>query len=142
MGRPIKIAKSDTIDTGYENGLGLGIVGGNSTITGQQVKVRMKLNGTEADGWILRQRSPRKFTVSDGTNTGDCYLVNKANGSLNDQEMTITATKSDASRVRLSKVGDTNGVDFDGNAYLLSFNSSSATAPAGSWLTIVQVDSV
>lgn len=139
MGRPIKIAKAVNIDISYGNALGLGIIGGDTGISGTQVKVRFKTNGVEADGWIIKQNNPRRFRVTDGSVTAICVLVDKADGTLGENEMTITATKADTTTFRLSKVGDINGLDFSGNPYFLTMGSASATPPAGSEIQIVSV---
>ena len=142
MGRPIKISKGQNIDTGYGNQLGLGIIGGDTTIPGSQVKVRFKINGTEADGYIVQQRSANRFRVTNGTIIGVCTLVNKANGSLSDGEMTMTATRADATTFKLAKVGDINGLDFLGNYYFLTMGTASATPPVGSEFQIVSVETL
>lgn len=139
MGRPIKIAKGVNIDTGYGNGLGLGIIGGDTTIAGNQVKVRFKLNGVEADGWIVTQKSATRFRVTDGTNIGVCRLANKADGTLADGDMTLTATRADTTTFKLAKVGDINGLDFNGNFYWLTMGAADATPPVGSEFPIVSV---
>jgi hypothetical protein len=50
MGRPLKIAKSSTIDTGFNNPAGsgstYGVVGGNTTISGQQILARVAIGVT------------------------------------------------------------------------------------------------
>ena len=142
MGRPIKIAKSATIDTGYVNGEGLGIVGGDTDSTGLQILCRVKIGANaEADGYIVRQKGARKYLVTDGTNTGTCALADVADGSLGDGDMTVTITKADTTTARLSKMGDTYGIDFDENGYNLTFGSP-ASAPVGSLYEIAQVASV
>lgn len=141
MGRPIKIAKSSTIDTGYENALGLGVVGGDDSLGSDQILCRVKIGtNAEADGYIVRQKGSRKYLVSDGTNTGICILADEDDGDLNDNEMTITITKLDTTTARLKKLGDTFGIDFDNNGYNLTFGSPAA-APQGSLYEIAQVAS-
>lgn len=53
------------------------------------LRVTFKTSGVEYDGYILSQRSTRRFKVSDGTHTAVCTLVNKNAGSLADGEMLI-----------------------------------------------------
>lgn len=139
MGRPIKITKGTNIDISYGNALGLGIIGGDNSIPGSQVKVRFRVDGTEADGWIVKQHSARRFRVTDGTVTGICILVNKADGTLANNEMTITATKADTTTFKIAKVGDISGIDFSGNFYWLTMGTADATPPVGSEFQIVSV---
>ena len=77
---------------------------------GDQIKVRAKIGANaEGDGVIVSQRGTRKFKVTVGANTGDCFLVDKADGALGANEMSISvqtdggvirrATKISAHRV-------------------------------------------
>lgn len=152
MGRPIKIAK--LAGTGYENGEGLGIVGGNTALVGTQIKCSVKIGANaEADGYIIRQKGARKYLVADGpidpvtnlpsigTNVGTCALADVADGSLADGDMTITVTKFDASTARLAKFGDSFGSDFDGTGYYLTFGPA-ADVPVGGIYEVAQVASL
>lgn len=134
MARPLKIAKSSTVDIGFPNngttnngfsGNGIGVVGGNNVSLNVVVQVKIGDND-EASGYILRQKGKRKFLVTDGTNTGICALVNEADGDLANDQMTITATKDDTSTVRFSTMTNKWALDFDSNKYLLSFFSTAA----------------
>jgi hypothetical protein len=138
VGRPIKIAKSASVGTGFQGSLG--VVGGNTSITGNQIACRVKIGANaEADGFIIRQKGARKFLVSDGTNTGVCVLANTADTTLADSTMTVTVTLADTSTVRLARLSSHNGIDFSGNGYLLTFGSADA-APAGSSFPIASVN--
>lgn len=145
MGRPIKIAKTDTVNTGYNNPVGslntYGIVGGDIALTPPTISCRVKIGANdEADGYIIRQKGSRKFLVTDGTNTGICMLADLDDDSLLDDTMTVTITKADTSTVRLFRMTAKYGYGFDDNKYLLTFNDAD-TAPAGSALEIAQVES-
>lgn len=141
MGRPLKIAKSATIDTGYENGEGLGIVGGDTGLAATQIICRVKIGANpEADGYIVRQKGSTKYIVTDGTNTGICALVDKADNTLSDGDMTVMITKLDTTTAYLSYFGDTYGRDFTGTGYNLTFGAPAA-APVGSLYEIAQVAS-
>jgi len=94
----------------------------------------------EADGSIIRQKGSTKYIVTDGTNTGICALVDKADGSLDDGDMTVTITKLDTTTARLSYFGDTYGRDFTDTGYNLTFGAPAA-APQGSLFEIAQVAS-
>lgn len=129
MARPLKIQKT-TVQSGFPGQYG--IVGGNTTLAGNQVKCRVKIGtNAEADGWIIRQKGARKFLVSDGTNVGQCVLANTVNGNLADDTMTVTATLLDASTVRLSKFGDSYGYSFTNAGYYLTFGAAAATPDGG-----------
>jgi hypothetical protein len=146
MGRPIKTAKT-AVNTGYQNGEGLGIVGGNTAFVGTQIKCRVKIgNNAEADGYIIRQKGARKYFVTDGTNFGTCALADKANGALVSGDMTITVTKLDASTARLAKFGDSFGSVFTATpneyeSFYLSFGPA-ADIPVGGIYEIAQVASL
>ena len=73
--------------------------------TGNQIKVRAKIGAnTEGDGVIVSQRGSKKFKVTVGSNTGDCFLVDKANGALGANEMTITVITDAGTAVRATKI--------------------------------------
>lgn len=137
MARPLKIQKT-AVQAGYPSGQ-YGIVGGNTTLAGNQIKCRVKIGtAAEADGWIIRQKGSRKYLVSDGTNIGHCVLANTANGSLAANTMTVTATLLDASTVRLAKFGDSYGYSFTGVGYYLTFGAAAA-APTGGLYAVATV---
>ena len=73
---------------------------GEPTADGNEIKVRFRATGeTEANGWITKQLGSKKFRCYDGTNTMDCVLVDKAQGTLAAGEMTITV-KDDGGTAR------------------------------------------
>lgn len=134
MARPLKIAKSSTIDIGFPNdgttdngftGNGIGVVGGDNVSLNVVVRVKIGANA-EADGYILRQKAKRKYLVTDGTNTGVCTLADVADASLADDDMTITATDNAAGTIRFSTMTNKWALDFADNKYLLSFLSTAA----------------
>jgi hypothetical protein len=141
VGRPLKIAKSATIDTGYDNGEGLGIVGGDTGFATLQIVCQVKIGANpESVGYIIRQKGATKYIVTDGTNTGICALADKADGTLDDGDMTVTITKLDTTTARLSYFGDTYGRDFTNTGYNLTFGAP-GPAPQGSLYEIAQVAS-
>ena len=136
MARPLKIQKT-TIQAGFAGQYG--IVGGNTTLAGNQIKCRVKIGtNAEADGWIIRQKGARKFLVSDGANTGICVLADTVDGNLAKDTMTVTATLLDASTVRLAKFGDSYGVTFAGVGYYLTFGAAAAV-PAGGTFAVATI---
>lgn len=74
------------------------------TGTGNQLKTVFKLAGTEYTGYVLRQRGTLKFSVTDGTRTGICQLVDKAPGTLSDNEMIIEVMTDSGTKARASKL--------------------------------------
>jgi len=141
MGRPLKIAKSASIDSSVGNAAGYGIVGGNTGLSTATILCRVKIgSNAEANGYIVRQKGKHKFLVSDGTNSGVCTLANTANGSLAANTMTVTAEKEDESTVRLYSLSNKVVRDFAGVQYLATFGSA-AVAPAGTSMEIVSIAS-
>lgn len=129
MGRPLKIAKfenqwfnnpasDDSVSTTY------GVVGGDTAIDGPQIKIRVRVAGqVERDGWIIRQKGSRKFLVKDSEgNTGICFLVDEDNGDLSAGEMTVTADFADTTSIRLSRITNRWGIDFNDDKHILTFN--------------------
>lgn len=141
MGRPLKIAKSATIDTGYNNPSGYGVVGGDTGVAATQILCQVKIGANpEAAGYIIRQKGNTKYLVTDGVNTGVCVLADLPDGSLTDDTMTVTITKLDTTTARLAKFGDSYGYDFTGTGYYLTFNAAAAV-PAGGIYEVAQVAS-
>ena len=103
-------------------------VGGVGGLTSQSIATilpRVKVgSASNADGSILAQKGASKFQVTDGTNTGVCTLVDKANGSLGANEMSITVTKQDASTFRAKRITNKWVYDFSGNKYRYWFASA------------------
>lgn len=141
MGRPIKIAKGAGIDSGLSNNLGLGVIGGDSTIAGNQLKCKFNLDGTVMDGYIVRQKGTRKFLVSslDNMTTGVCFLQDTdtpSNGG-----MSISITTATAGVKYLTKFNDVIGETFDGSFYYLTMKSGgeSSIPPVGMAFEIAAV---
>lgn len=53
------------------------------------IRCRFKAAGTEYNGYVVKQRGSKKFTVTDGTVTATCLLTNKADTTLANLEMTV-----------------------------------------------------
>ena len=154
MGRPVKIKKSLTVDTGFNNPAGgqyYGVVGGEDTLSNYAhptLKVRVKITGeTEADGWIVRQKGASKYLVEDASgNRGVCVLANLADAALTDGTMTITAQDSGSTEFRIKRMSNKFCLDFSDNRYLTNFFDINAavekSGSEGSTTTIelVQVD--
>jgi hypothetical protein len=83
-----------------------GAVGGIYSLAGPQIHAQVRVAGqSAAEGSILRQKGAHKHLVQDASgNKGICTLVNKAKASLAAGEMSITATKANASTFYVSKI--------------------------------------
>ena len=141
MGRPLKTAKSATVDTGFNNPAGYGVVGGDTGIAVTQILCQVKIGANpEAPGYIIRQKGAKKYLVTDGTNTGICFLTDEATGTLTDDAMTVTITKFDTTTARLANFTDHFGYDFTNTGYYLTFNAAAAV-PTGGIYEVATVES-
>ena len=114
---------------------------------GTNIKVNCQVgsNAESEVGYIVRQRSPKRFIVNDkkdGTNklvgateagngqgnVGVCQLVNKADGNLAANEMSIMGYNAAGQGIRLAKLFNKIVVDFNGNRYKWSVVNDSSTS--------------
>ncbi len=109
------------------------------------VNCQVGANAESAVGYIVRQRSPKRFIVNDkknGTNklvgdteagnsqgnVGVCQLVDKADGALDANEMSIVGYNAAGQGIRIAKLFNKIVVDFSGNRYKWSVvNDSTAS---------------
>lgn len=77
---------------------------GTPTATGNQIKVRFHNGTVSADGWIVKQLGARRFRCTDGTNTVDCKLVDKAAAALSANEMSIVVQLDDTTVKQVTKI--------------------------------------
>jgi hypothetical protein len=78
---------------------------GEPTANGNEIKVRFRATGeAEANGWIVKQLGSKKFRCYDGTNTMDCTLADKAQGTLAVGEMTITVKDDGGTARQVTKI--------------------------------------
>lgn len=112
----------------------------NDTFFNIAINVQVGANSESEEGYILRQRSTNKFLVNDtktgtktspsgsGTgNVGICTLVDKAAGSLGENEMSINGTivGTDGTQVRVKKLYNRTCRDFDNNRYTWEIDNDS-----------------
>lgn len=130
MGRPLKIAKSASVGTGFPQ-TASGVVGGNTGISGSQVLCRVKVgSNAEANGFIVRQKGKRKFLVKDASgNQGVCTLANTANSSLTDNTMTVTCTFANSTTFRAATITNHFVTSFAGAKYVADNAANAATTP-------------
>ena len=94
------------------------------------INVQVGSNSETQTGYILSQRSTNKFLVNDlktgtkqtpsGTGTGNvgvCTLVDKADGALGANEMSIMGQLTDGSQIRIKKFYNRTCRDFSDNRY-------------------------
>ena len=87
------------------------------------INVQVAANAESTEGLILSQKSTNKFRVNDAKdrsgNEGICTLVDKAAGSLGENEMSIDAyiAGSDGNQIRIKKLYNRTCRDFDNNRY-------------------------
>ena len=105
------------------------------------VNCQVGANAESTEGYILRQRSPKKFLVNDvktGTNklagdtgaqgnVGVCQLVNKADGALDANEMSIMG-EFNGQGIRIAKLTNKIAVDYNGTRYKWSVVNDSTTS--------------
>jgi hypothetical protein len=68
---------------------------GTPTNLGAEIKVQFHNGAGSVNGWIVKQLGSKKFRCTDGTETKDCFLVDKLTGAIAAGEMSITV-KDDA----------------------------------------------
>ena len=104
------------------------------------VNCQVGANAESAVGYILRQRSQKRFLVNDakdgtavlpgGAGTGNvsvCQLVNAADGALGANEMSIMG-EFNGQGIRIAKLTNKIAVDFNGTRYKWSVVNDSTTS--------------
>jgi len=104
------------------------------------VNCQVGANAESAVGYILRQRSQKRFLVNDakdgtavlpggaGTgNVGVCQLVNAADGALGANEMSIMG-EFNGQGIRIAKLTNKIAVDFNGTRYKWTITNDSTTS--------------
>ena len=124
-----KIQKSATVNVGFDSTAVIGGTGGLTSITGNQIQVKVYLSGGSqgANGSILRSKGRGKFLVTDGTRTGVCTLVNTAGGSLAVGQMSLQATTSAPANFYVARLTNKFVIDFSGNKYQWKFGSAAGS---------------
>lgn len=136
MARSLKIAKTvkDAEGSGAEaSRVKVGKIGA-TALSGNQIQVSFRTGGSTYTGWITKQVSARRFKCTDGTRTAICKLVSSI---ANNDEMTITATRSTSATFKVQKITNKRVTDFSGNVY--AWNFTSAAAASGLELEVVTI---
>jgi hypothetical protein len=134
MGRPINkkfFGRLPTPDETAENPI-------NDTFYNIKINVQVASNAESAAGYIIRQKSSRKFLVNDlktgtkrstagaGTgNVGVCTLVDGVPGSLAANEMVIQGRKSNGQYINIKKIYNRTARDFNNNRYTWTITDDS-----------------
>jgi hypothetical protein len=75
----------------YINGAFVGGTGGLTSQIGRQIQGQVYVTGgSSTTGSILAQKGRKSFRVTDGTNTGDCTLVNNPNLTAGQMNILVT----------------------------------------------------
>jgi hypothetical protein len=77
---------------------------GPPTAGGEEIKVQFYDGSASVNGWIVKQLGSKKFRVTDGTTTKDCFLVDKASAALGADEMTITVKDDGGTARQVTKI--------------------------------------
>jgi hypothetical protein len=77
-------------------------------------------------GYIIAQKGTNKFKVTDGTDTLDCRLTNKATADLLQGEMVMFGSDGTGNRIPLKKVTGRKAVDFNNNQYTWEIQDDSS----------------
>ena len=86
-----KIQKAATVNQFFDATNVIGGTGGLTSISGNQIRPNVYISGASAAGFgsILNQKGRAKFLVTNGTQTGQCTLVNVPNANLTSTQMSI-----------------------------------------------------
>jgi hypothetical protein len=77
-------------------------------------------NNPEADGTIIRQKSSKKFLVTDGKSTGICTVSDLEDTNLISGTMTLTIKKQDGSLQRVEYLSNKFATDFNKNRFIIT----------------------
>lgn len=101
---------------------------GAPTAGGNEIKVQFNTGNGSTPGYIVKQTGSKRFKVSNagGTDTGTCYLVDKASAALAAGEMSITVDDNSTARQVTKISGRTLTMD-NGNRIDWNFTGTGAT---------------
>ena len=109
--------------------------------TNTTINCQVAANAESAVGFIIAQRSVNKFLVNDtkdgtktsvgGTGTGNvgiCTLVDKANGALGANEMSINSQDAAGGTIRIAKLYNRSVRDYSNNRHTWVIENDSTTS--------------
>jgi hypothetical protein len=99
--------------------------------TGNQLKTKFKLGGTEYEGYIVSQRATRRFRVSSMNDavTGICTLVDKTPGELDNGDMVVVVRLDNGTTGRATKIYNRVAI-VNGNKVPWNFSTSTTDGAA------------
>jgi len=167
MGRPLKIKKTTTKDIGFNSWNELtnpvfpetfndtqfaGVVGGGNTSIATSTYPVVKCQvfganeGSEEEGYIIRQKGSTKYLV-EGQTSGNvfvCALANETTGNLTAGNMNLTFSNDDSSETLIARLTNKFALDYSNNRYLVNFftdeGSGIKSGTTGSTLNYVIVE--
>jgi hypothetical protein len=91
---------------------------GSETENNFRVECNVKTaTGPVDTGYIVAQKGSNKFKVTDGTDTLDCRLTNKATADLLEGEMVLFGSDGTGNRIPLKKISLHKATDYNNNQY-------------------------
>ena len=101
---------------------------GPPTAGGNEIKVQFNSGSGSTPGYIVKQTGSKRFNVSNagGTDTGTCYLVDKASAALAAGEMSIVVDDNGTPRQVVKISGRTVTLD-NGSKIKWDFTGTGAT---------------
>ena len=101
---------------------------GAPTDGGNEIKVQFydTANTQSVNGYIVKQLGSKKFRVTDGTVTEDCFLVDKASGALTAGDMTITVSDDAGNAKQVTKIAGRKVTLDTGESIAWNFSNSTS----------------
>lgn len=85
------------------------------------IHCRVKIgDNPEADGTIIRQKSSRRFIVTDGKNKGNCTVSDLDENKLTANTMTLTVERQDGTLQRVEFLSNKFATDFNKNRFIIT----------------------
>jgi len=100
---------------------------GPPTAGGNEIKVQFHNGTASAAGWIVKQKSAKRFLCSDGSNEKVCALVDKASAAIAAGEMTITVDDGGVAR-QLTKIAGRKATMDNGSTVTWDFTGTGDVA--------------
>ena len=87
----------------------------------KDIHCRVKIgDNPEADGTIIRQKSSKRFLVTDGKTNGLCTVSDLEENKLTANTMTLSITKEDGTLQRVEYLSNKFAMDFNKNRFIIT----------------------
>jgi uridylate kinase len=87
----------------------------------KDIHCRVKIGSNpEVDGTIIRQKSSKRFLVTDGKTNGICTVSNLEENEERSNTMTLTVEKQDGTLQRVEYLSNKFAMDFDKNRFIIT----------------------